>query len=507
MKFERSDKNVGNRVFKGALFLAGARFILRLFSMVNLVVLGRLLTPADYGVASLAIVVIGFTQVLSDMRVNSALISLRDIDKTHLDTGFTMNFARGALIAAILFIFAAPIAAYMNEPKLENVLRVICLVLLFDGVRNPAFMMYQRNIDFSKEFRRRVASTILGSLAAVAVAVLTESYWAIVAGTLAERFTEMLLSYWRIPYKPRLGLREWRTFLGFGTWLTLSGIISHFTAIAPRFLTGKFLGAEQLGYFTIGMDVSQVATRELAGPLTRAVFPGLSALAHDAKRLRSAYRKAQSVILGVAMPLGIGTALMAKELVAVLVGVEWLPSADVIVLFAPATAFGMIAAATDGLAMAKLATRAMFNRAMIVAIIALPLYAYAVTYHGFNGILYALVFRILLQAGVNMYFAKTMLGDSFFSPFYDSWRSMISVVVMAVVVSSVPAPFVPAQSEITVLIGMLPRAALGAGVYVISHIILWHLAGKPDGFETKMLEVAALAREKLGTRFRRPKAN
>ncbi|BBE34807.1 lipopolysaccharide biosynthesis protein [Sphingosinicella microcystinivorans] len=502
MKFERSEENIGNRVFKGALFLAGARFVLRLFSMVNLVVLGRLLAPADYGVASLAIVVIGFVQVLSDMRVNSALIALRDIDTHHIDTGFTMNFLRGALIAAILFIFAGPIANYMNEPKLEDVLRVICVVLIFDGARNPAFMMYQRNIDFSKEFNRRVASTIFGSLAAIVVAVATESYWAIVAGTLAGRFTEMVLSYWRIPYQPRVSFREWRTFLGFGGWLTMSGIISHFTQIAPQFLIGKYMGAAQLGYFTIGRDVSQVATRELATPISQAITPGLSAIAHNNTRLRGAYRKAQSVILGIALPIGVGTALMANEMIAILVGTKWLPSSEVVVLLAPTLAFTMITSATDGLAMAKQATRAMFNRAVLVAAISLPVFALAVWQGTFITVIYALVFRLLLQTAVNMYFAKTLIGDSFFSPFTASWRSLLAAAAMAGAVLAVPAPFAPGDAEYVVLLEMMPRVILGAAVYVLAHFVLWRLAGRPDGFETKMLEVSGIALGKL-RRFRR----
>lgn len=502
MKFERSEENIGNRVFKGALFLAGARFVLRLFSMVNLVVLGRLLAPDDYGVASLAIVVIGFVQVLSDMRVNSALIALRDIDTHHIDTGFTMNFLRGALIAAILFIFAGPIANYMNEPKLEDVLRVICVVLIFDGARNPAFMMYQRNIDFSKEFNRRVASTLFGSLAAIVVAFATESYWAIVAGTLAGRFTEMVLSYWRIPYQPRVSFREWRTFLGFGGWLTMSGIISHFTQIAPQFLIGKYMGAAQLGYFTIGRDVSQVATRELATPISQAITPGLSAIAHNNARLRGAYRKAQSVILGIALPIGVGTALMANEMIAILVGIKWLPSAEVVVVLAPTLAFTMITSATDGLAMAKQATRAMFNRAVLVAAIALPVYGLAVWQGTFITVIYALVFRLLLQTAVNMYFAKTLIGDSFFSPFAASWRSLLAAAAMAGAVIAVPAPFARADPEYVVLLEMMPRVFLGAAVYVFTHFVLWRLAGRPDGFETKMLEVSGIALGKL-RRFRR----
>ena len=46
------------------------------------------------------------------------------------------------------------------------------------------------------------------------------------------------------------------------------------------------------------------------------------------------------------------------------------------------------------------------------------------------------------------------------------------------------------------------RIAVGAIVYVAAHVLLWKLAGSPDGFESKVLEILKNAL----TRFRRPSA-
>jgi PST family polysaccharide transporter len=504
MNFERSDKNVANRVFKGALFLTGARFILRLFSLVNLVVLGRLLVPDDYGVATLAIVTIGFVQVFSDIRVNSALIALKDVEKRYLDTGFTMNLIRGVLIAALLFFAAGPIAAYMDEPRLADVLRVICIVLVFDGLKNPAFMMYQRNIDFSREFKRRAAATVLGSAAAIGVAIATESYWAIVAGTLAGRFMESAFTYYRIPYKPVLRLREWRMFFGFGGWLTASGIVSYLLNMLPQIVIGKFIGPGPLGHYTVGRDVSMLATRELAAPLSQALFPGLSAISHNKNRLRGAFRKAQATILGVALPIGVGSALVANELIAVLVGDKWLPdAADVVVLLAPTIAISMISSATDGLAMAKLATRQMLMRNLVIAAFSVPAFVFGLWQWGFIGVIYATIFRFAVNTAVNMYFAKEMIGDSFLAPLAASWRSFVAAGLMSAAVIAVPAPFEKGQEELQVLIEMMPRVLLGGAVYVGAHYLLWRLAGKPDGFEAKMQEFLGKAGGAVAGRLRR----
>ena len=500
MKFERSDKNVGDRVLKGALFMTGARFVLRLFSLVNLMVLGRLLDPSDYGVASYAIAIIGLTQVFSDIRVNSALISMREVNTTHLDTGFTINLLRGIIVAGLLFAFAEPIAAYAKEPALADVLRVISIVLIFDGLKNPAMLMFRRNIDFSREFKRVALSTVIGSLSAIAVAILTESYWAIVAGTVAGRLTETLFSYWRIPYKPKFGFRESGVFLRFGSWMTIDAILDYMTTSAPTLLLGRYAGAHALGFYTVGKDISQLATRELTGPLTQALFPGLAALAHDTARLRVAYRKAQATVLGIALPIGFGSALLAPELVALIVGQKWLVEApQVVQVFGPAYAISLVGASTNGLAMAKLALRQMVMRATFMAVIALPMFWYAASEHGASGMIYAMAGYLMLRASVNMLFAKSLLKDSFFAAFLMGWRSLVAVAVMSAVLILMPASSPAGMSEFAILLSVLPRIAVGAIVYVAAHVLLWKLAGSPDGFESKVLEIL----NKALTRFRR----
>ncbi len=183
---------------------------------------------------------------------------------------------------------------------------------------------------------------------------------------------------------------------------------------------------------------------------------------------------------------------MAKELIAILVGTKWLGSADVIVLLAPAIALAMITTATASLALAQLATRALFMRAAFVAVVALPVMGFGLWQYGFMGVIVAAVFRILLEIAVNMFFASTLLKDSILSPLLSGWRSLFAAAVMVGAVLTVPAPFVPGQSELVVFLGMMPRVALGAATYTLTHFLLWRISGSPDGFETKMMELVGL---------------
>ena len=488
MNMERSDKNVGIRVMKGAFLLTGGRLLLRLSSLVSLMVLARLLTPADYGIVSLAISVMGLLQIVTDVRVNQALIGLKEIDQRHLNTAFTLSLARGAIVSLLLLLFADVIASLTKQPALAPVLRTLAIVPLLDGLRNPSFVMFQRNIDFSREFKRQTIATITSSLLTIAAAIYLRSYWAIVFGTLILRSIEMGLTYWRVPHRIGFGLANWREFVGFGGWLTLAGIFDYISITAPQFLLGRTLGANRLGEYTVGRELSTIATRELAFPLATAIYPGLSAISHDPNRLRRAYREAQSTILGIALPIGLGSAMLARELIFLLAGEKWLQAAPVIETMAPLMAIGMINSGTNALALAKGQTRALFNRSLLMALTSYPMFAAGLWLGGFQGLLYVVGLRTIVAIGVTMRLGSRIVGDDLLSPIYASWRSIVAGAAMCLLLAWLPRADVDGASIGTVLLQTLPLVLVGAFSYVGLHYLLWVAARRPAGFESRVLE-------------------
>src|SRR5687767_11815717 len=111
----RRSAHVGRRMMKAAVFVTGGRLLLRLMSLVSLMVLARLLTPADYGVAALAVTAIGLLQTFSDIRIGQALIGTDEVTPGHLDTAFTLGLLRGVVIALALGVGAALFADFMNQ--------------------------------------------------------------------------------------------------------------------------------------------------------------------------------------------------------------------------------------------------------------------------------------------------------------------------------------------------------------------------------------------------------
>jgi O-antigen/teichoic acid export membrane protein len=495
LHFERDSKNLGMRVLKGTTLLVGARLIVRSFSLLNLVILARLLSPADYGIAALAIAAIATFTTFSDLKLVAALTATDKVEAAHLNTAFTLSLLRGLVIAAALFGLAEPIARFMEAPALGPVLRVLSLLFLLEGLFNPAFWMYQRNLDFSKEFGRATVAQALSSVVTIAAAFYFHSYWAIVIGTIVTYAANTLLSYWRIEFRPRLGLRHWRQLIGFGGWLTLQGIAAQLSTLAPRLLIPKLLSPAALGVYTIGRDAVSLPLEELLGPLRRTFFPGFSAIKNEPERLRRAVRLAISTLLGAALPVGIGMALLAEEILLVLVGGQWLEAAIILQWVAPPMALLMSTSPVVSVAMAMGEMRMLFVRSAVFAVVAWISIYVGLAFYGFDGGIAAIAVNQVIGLVMNLMMRRRLVGEPMWRWATDGWRSFAAAAAMALALSAViPNGRVDASAgSFATLIAIMPYVLLGALVYVATHFLLWRLAGRPDGFEANVRHYLGVA--------------
>ena len=118
---------------------AGAGFVLdKVIAAIQLMVVARLLTPADFGVmAASATIVLAF-MTISEVGLESALIAKTKVDREDLAVAWTVAIARGAAMAACLWAAADVIGQAMQMPQLASLLRVHAWVLVLQGLQSPA---------------------------------------------------------------------------------------------------------------------------------------------------------------------------------------------------------------------------------------------------------------------------------------------------------------------------------------------------------------------------------
>src|SRR5690606_30399967 len=118
----------------GVLWIAGGRGIGAGLQLLVLIVLARILSPADFGVLSAALVVIGFSTIFAHFGFGPAVVQRKELETCHIDTAFTVSIIVGVAFGCLIAATAPLAAKFFHMEDLVPVLRLLALVFPLQGV-------------------------------------------------------------------------------------------------------------------------------------------------------------------------------------------------------------------------------------------------------------------------------------------------------------------------------------------------------------------------------------
>jgi O-antigen/teichoic acid export membrane protein len=482
-------QGVAHKVVRGGMLLLTGQIVARLTGLVSIAILARLLDPYDYGIVALATVFIGLADTITNIRIGSAILRIPNPDRDHFDTAFTVSIFRGAIITILMFTISGWIAEYYNDSHISDALVVLALVPAISGAANPRLIIFEKSLNFKVILTISVSVTIIGTISTILFAFILRNFWALVLGSIVPQVAYVIISYIVIRYRPRFSIRHLKTFISFGGWLSAANVIEYADNKLPVLLVGAKLGSSNLGIYSMGSRLAQIVSNELLAPLFRVLYPGLASVAHDEERLRQAYYRSQEMVLATIMPVGIGVALCANEIILVVAGPKWIEAATVVEFIAPIMALNTMATPVQALVMVTGDTRSLFLRNLANLILRAPLIVGGLYLFGFIGMLVAFVIAGTVFTLTTLALATRQNGGPLWQPFLNGWRSLVSCAVMAASVLAARLIFPGGETNWTVcLLNLLTLSALGATVYITAHYLLWKSAGRPDGTERMVMD-------------------
>ncbi|WP_298669327.1 oligosaccharide flippase family protein [uncultured Sphingomonas sp.] len=498
--------NVRARAATGASTLVFVNLVSRGMGIFSIAVLARLLTPGDFGIVSLAMIVVEFAQMLTDFQLIKALLRHPGRDQHLYATAFTMAMLRGLLTAIGIALAAIPAALLLHNQQVRDVLLVLAIVPIIDGLRSPRMVDYLRDIDFSQDAAVTIIGRVAGLLAMIAVALATHSYWALVTGTVVASIAMTIATHWFKPFRPRLALRDYGLFLGFGGWMSAAAITNYASSKLDALIVAGRFSVARFGEYNLGMQISTIVTNQLADPFERAIFSALSSMTDDLPRRLRAYDSAQATILGVLLPIGFGMALVAHEAIMVVAGPKWADAIWVVRFVAPPMAIATVAVCAQALLMAEGDTRTVFIRNLIGLGARLVALWVGVVQFGLTGLLAGYAISNIFYLFLTLQLAARRFSIPLLSPFLLAWRSFAATGAMIAAVLAFDATLaLPSGTGFIDNLAMLvAKGAIGGLTYAAAHMLLWLASGRPPGFERFMLDYIAHARTSVLRRFTSP---
>lgn len=322
---------VSRAALRGAAWMGLATWVNQAAALAAFIVLGRLLSPDDFGLVAAASVVLWLLRVLVDQGFGQVLVQRADLTAAHVDTAFWTALATGVAIAVLTAATAPLVADLYSLPQLTGVLRALSIVFVFVAFDSTQSALLTREMKFRVQAMRRLGASLVSGAVAIALAVAGAGVWALVAQTLAYEGLLVILLWSLVSWRPRRRFSkvEFRELFGFGMRTTLIKILTNVGAYADNLLIGVVVGAVALGYYVVGFRVVVVINTLIALALTQVVLSAFSRLQQDRVALNGALYRATKLTAAIGLPVYAGLALIAHPLTVFIFGEKWGPSAPV----------------------------------------------------------------------------------------------------------------------------------------------------------------------------------
>jgi O-antigen/teichoic acid export membrane protein len=451
------------RTAQGVAWVAGARLTIQAVQFGASLVLARLLLPSQYGLAAIAWTVTSFAFLFNDLGLSSWLVQTPKITARDASTAFWINALAGVSLTVLILALSEPLAALFGHPDLAPLLRIASIAFTISLTAVPNALL-ERRLQFGKIAFVDIGAQTVGFSLSVVCALLGAGAASLVIGPLAATGIATLASFLYARWLPtaRPSRESARKLFGFGSHLTVFGIVAFWALNIDNLLIGRFVGPTQLGFYNRAYMLMLLPMQQVGGALNRVLLPVLSAVREDRERMRRAVIRVCRSNAVILCPLLIGLACVAHNFVLVLFGHRWLGAVPLLAILAlsgpPQVAAGISGLVCQAAGQPRLLTTwgNLANLTTIVAIVAgLP--------WGAEGVCIAFTVRAYLIFPVAAMPAKKAIDIGFGDliraslwPFVASGAMAVCVLVAGALLGPVlgPAP--------TLVLQIL----IGAGAYL-----------------------------------------
>lgn len=315
------------RTVRSGAWALALRITERVFGIIRLIILARILAPNDFGLLGIALLAMMTLETFSRTGFQQALIQKKGNIRNYLNAAWTVSALRGLILFAVLFLVAPYVAIFFDAPVATPLIRVVGVAAFLQGLTNIGVIYFRKELEFNKQFIYRASGTLADFVVAVSAALILRSVWALVFGLLAGAIVRLIVSYFIHPYRPRLSshLGKTKELFGFGRWILGTSIITFLFNQGDDGFLGKVLGVTALGFYQIAYRIGQVPATEFAKVISRVTFPAYSKVQDELSKLREGFLKTLNITVIFMIPLAGGIFMLSPEFTAIFLGGKWMP--------------------------------------------------------------------------------------------------------------------------------------------------------------------------------------
>ncbi len=305
----------------------------QLVGVVFGIILGRLLSQADYGMMAMIGVFSLVATALQNSGFTTALANLSAPQHRDYNAVFWFNILVGAALYILLFFCAPLIARFYGNALLTPLCRYafLSIVIASCGTAQNAWLF--KNLRAQQQAKAAMIAVLSSSVVGAAMAFCGMAYWSLATQGLVYVLVNTLMVWHYSEWCPSLkgiSFEPIRRMWHFACKILLTSITTIVNNNVLNILLGRLFGDSQTGVYNQAYQWNNKASSLVQNMVNQVAQPVLVDLRSDGERQLNALRKLMRFTAFVSFPLLIGFAVVAREFIVLAITEKWLPSVELL---------------------------------------------------------------------------------------------------------------------------------------------------------------------------------
>lgn len=333
------------RTVRGGAVTAAAQAACFILQMGSTMVLARLLTPSDYGLMAMVMVLTSALNVFRDGGLSAGTVQKAFVTHEQVSTLLWINIGLGCLLGLVTVVAAPVMARVFQEPKLLPITLVLATTFPLSALTIQHEALLNRQMRFTALATVESLAFAVGIVVGIVMGINGFGYWALVGMTVAMTLAKVIALALTVRWVP--GLPQPRCGIGsmlrFGGYLTGSKLMVYLFRNADNALIGWWWGAGPLGLYSKAYSILMLPINQINAPMSGVAVPALSRVQNDSERVRRVFLGGYAVLASIILPTILFLTIFTDEVILVILGQQWRPSISLFRLLAPAALVGALA--------------------------------------------------------------------------------------------------------------------------------------------------------------------
>lgn len=296
----------------------------KIVRLLALVVLARILSPSDFGIATMVLLVVNTMLIFKDWGFGSALVYRKEKVNEAASAMMLVEVGTGIVLTTAIILTAPLAAKYFNEPSVVTLLRVLSLSVLFASLGSVPHSLLQKELDFKRKMIPDVSATVGYAVVAIGLALAGLGVWSLVLAELSWAVINLALVWIITPWRPSFSFDKqiMRELIDYGKHVMVFDLVVFISSNLDYIIIGRALGAADLGLYQLAFKLATYPAI-IIPVISRVMFPALAKLQDDSDKLTEFYLKTLNYASFLTIPAGIGLLAIAPVLIPAVFGAKW----------------------------------------------------------------------------------------------------------------------------------------------------------------------------------------